>query len=175
MSLRVVVESHLTGDDYDYAASPEDIEELKELIKSVKSSLSSLASKTSLDNKISSIENKVKAATDSFATLKKELIEKLDNGTWKKSFTEDIKNSLLSIEKRYSEINTELDQKMSQVAQAGAIEEKILKIFVEQEEKFRTVIRESGNQLKSELDKKRESSDIIELLKVESQTITWEN
>ena len=175
MSLRVVVESHAFGDDYDYAASPEDIEDLEDLIKSVKSSLSSLASKTSLDNKISSIEKKVKTATDSFASLKKELIEKLDNGTWKKSFAEDIKNALQGIEKRYSEINAELDQKMSQLAQVGAIEEKMLKIFIEQEERFRTVIRESGKQLKSELDKKMESSDITEILKNESQTITWEN
>ena len=175
MSLRVVVESHAFGDDYDYAASPEDIEELEDLIKSVKSSLSSLASKTSLDNKISSVEKKVKTTAESFAALKKELIEKLDNGTWKKSFSEDIRNALQNIEKRYSEINAELDQKMSQLAQAGAIEEKMLKIFIEQEERFRTVIRESGKQLKSELDKKMESSDIIELLKVESQTITWEN
>lgn len=176
MSLRVVVESHaLSRDDYDYAASPEDIEELEDLIKSVKSSLSSLASKTSLDNKISGVEKKVKTATDSFAALKKELIEKLDNGTWKKSFSEDIRNALQNIEKRYSEINAELDQKMSQLAQAGAIEEKMLKIFIEQEERFRTVIRESGKQLKSELDKKMESSDMLEILKVESQTITWEN
>ena len=175
MSLRVVVESHAFGDDYDYAASPDDIEKLEDLIKSVKSSLSSLASKTSLDNKISSVEKKVKTAAESFAALKKEIIEKLDNGTWKKSFSEDIRNALQNIEKRYSEINAELDQKMSQLAQAGAIEEKMLKIFIEQEERFRTVIRESGKQLKSELDKKMESSDIIELLKVESQTITWEN
>ena len=106
---------------------------------------------------------------------KKELIEKLDNGTWKKSFAEDIKNALQGIEKRYSEINAELDQKMSQLAQVGAIEEKMLKIFIEQEERFRTVIRESGKQLKSELDKKMENSDITEILKNESQTITWEN
>ncbi len=175
MSLRVVVESHAFGDDYDYAASPEDIEKLEDLIKSVKSSLSSLASKTSLDNKISSIEKKVKTATDSFASLKKELIEKLDNGAWKKSFAEDIKNALQGIEKRYSEINAELDQKMSQLAQAGAIEEKMLKIFIEQEEKFRTVIRESGKQLKEELDKKMDASNLMEMLKIESQTITWEN
>lgn len=175
MSLRVVVESHLTGDDYDYAASPKDIEELEDLIKSVKSSLSSLASKTALDNKVSSVEKKIKTAADSFAALKKELIEKLDNGTWKKSFAEDIKNALQGIEKRYSEINAELDQKMSQLAQTGAIEEKMLKIFIEQEERFRTVIRESGKQLKEELDKKMDASNLMEMLKIESQTITWEN
>lgn len=175
MPIRVVVESHVYGDDYAYAASQTDIEELTDLIDSVNSNMSSLASKTSLDNKISSVEKKIKAASDSFAALKKELMEKLDNGTWKKSFSEDIKNALQNVEKRYSEINAELDQKMSQLAQAGAIEGKMMKILIEQEEKFRTVIRESGKQLKSELDKKIDSSDIMEVLKIESQTITWEN
>ena len=148
---------------------------VKDQIASIRKDLENLVADAQLEGEIKLLNGKIEKNAKDFESMKQKLLAALLAGEWKKCFSEDIQKALADINQRYSEINAELDKKMSQLAQAGAIEEKMLKIFIEQEERFRTVIRESGKQLKSELDKKMESSDIIELLKVESQTITWEN
>ena len=173
MSLRVVTAVHgLTSEDYDDAASPADITKLQAQIDSL---WENLVTDAKFKSEIASLDDKIAKNAKNFENMKQKLLAALSNGEWKKCFAEDIQKALADINQRYSEINAELDKKMSQLAQAGIIEEKILQIFIEQEEKFRTIIRESGKQLKAEFDKKMEENRIIDILKIESQTITWEN
>lgn len=163
--------------DYDKAtvADMQDIAGLQTQIDSLRENLKLLVTDAKFESEIKLLDDKIAKNAKDFENMKQKLLAALLNGEWKQCFSEDIKKALSDINQRYSEINGELDKKMSQLAQAGAIEEKILQIFIEQEEKFRTVIRESGKQLKKELDKKMDASNLMEILKLESQTITWEN
>lgn len=156
-------------------ADLKDIKRLQDQINSLWKNLNLLVTDETFKGELSELDNKIEEKANDFENMKQELLAALLNGEWKQCFSEDIKKALSDINQRYSEINGELDKKMSQLAQAGAIEEKILQIFIEQEKKFRTVIHESGKQLKEELDKKMEEHGIIDILKIESQTITWEN
>ncbi len=156
-------------------ADMQDIAGLQAQIDSLRENLKLLVTDAKFESEIKLLDDEIAKNAKDFENLKQKLLAALLNGEWKQCFSEDIKKALSDINKRYSEINAELDKKMSQLAQAGMIEEKILQIFIEQEEKFRTVIHESGKQLKKELDKKMDASNLMEMLKVESQTITWEN
>lgn len=163
--------------DYDKAtvADMQDIAGLQTQIDFLREKLKLLVTGAKFESEIKLLDDKMAKNAKDFENMKQKLLAALLNGEWKQCFSEDIKKALSDINKRYFEINAELDKEMSQLAQAGAIEEKILQIFIEQEEKFRTVIHESGKQLKKELDKKMEDHGIIDILKIESQTITWEN
>lgn len=157
--MRVVTEitSLLGKTTYGQAASLKEVKEvegeierLESKIDDVESKMSSKVSTCAFNSKIRAMEEKVKSATDCSA-LKGELIEALENGTWKKCFVKDVEKVL---ERRYSDVNAALDQKMSQLARLGVTEEAIQKIFVEQEERFRSVILESGKHIKGELEQK---------------------
>lgn len=149
--MRVVTKSHtFEEDEYGEAASLKEVKALGRKIGDVESKMSSKVSTCAFNSKIREMEEKVKSATDCSA-LKGELIEALENGTWKKCFVKDVENVL---ERRYSDVNAALDQKMSQLARLGVTEEAIRKILVEQEERFRSVILESGKYIKGELEQK---------------------
>ena len=156
-------------------ANMQDIAGLQTQIDSLRENLKLLVTGAKFESEIKLLDDKIAKNAKDFENMKQKLLAALLNGEWKQCFSEDIKKALSDINKRYSEINGELDKRMSQLAQAGAIEKKILQIFIEQEGKFKTVIRESGKQLKEELDKKMDASNLMEMLKIESQTITWEN
>ena len=163
------------GDEKFKVPSWDEFTGVENQIASIRKDLENLVTDAKLEGKINLLNSKIDKNAQDFENLKQKLLAALLNGEWKQCFSEDIKKALSDINKRYSEINGELDKRMSQLAQAGAIEKKILQIFIEQEEKFRTVIHESGKQLKKELDKKMDASNLMEMLKLESQTITWEN
>ena len=165
----------VAGYDKATVANMQDITDLQTQIDSLWENLKLLVTDEKFKSEIKLLDYEIAKNAKDFENMKQKLLAALLNGEWKQCFSEDIKKALSDINQRYSEINGELDKKMSQLAQAGAIEEKILQIFIEQKKKFRTVIHESGKQLKEELDKKMEEHGIIDILKIESQTITWEN
>ena len=90
------------------------------------------------------------------------------------AFAGEIADSLQAIEKRYKEINAALDAKMVKLVEAGAIEERVVAIFLAQESKIREIIQQEGKKVKSDLDDKLRNADILDMIRKESQTITWE-
>ena len=177
MPVKVAVEKDHWYDKRQYADVPTKKEHnaLKEKINSIDSLLSEYATETKLNGEIELLETKLNKVAKDVESRLEELLAALKNGLWKKRFSMDIEDALCTIEKRYSEINAELDVKMSRLAGTADIEEQMRKIFIEQEEKIKAVIRKSGELLKAELDEKMKGNDLMEILKKESQNVTWEN
>ena len=142
-------------------------------INAMESQISVLDTEVTSNSKIS--DEKVTKLKEQIQTLKNEIVSALQDGEWKKTFTGEIADSLQAIEKRYKEINAALDAKMVKLVEAGAIEEKVVAIFLAQESKIREIIQQEGKKVKSDLDDKLRNADILDMIRKESQTITWES
>lgn len=155
--------------------SLDDFNNLQNQITSIKNSLSSLVTETEFKEIIDAVTTSFTELTEFIDEQNENLFNTLNDGDWKRAFSQEMQNTLRKIEERCSQINGELDKKMAQAARCGQIEDKVKKILLEHEEKVKMVIRSAGQQLKAELDEKIKNSEIVEILKQESQTVTWEN
>lgn len=155
-------------------ADMDDIRDLEEKIFALREAISGCATANALKSQVAGIKREFEKIDKRISVFAERMASTLNEGQWKKTFSRDIENALGNIERRYSEINAELDKKMSQVALLENTKERIRQIFIEQEEKIKTVIRESGTKLKKEIDENLKKHDILEILKKESQIIKWE-
>ncbi len=154
MSELVVSESHALGDDYVYVPSEEDFEDLQSSIDRLRKSISIRVTETVLKSKIDGIKKELDKINNQFSAFKEQIESVFNDGQWKKTFADEIAESLNAIENRYKEIDAALDAKMIKLVEASAIEEKVKKIFLAQENKIRAIIQEEGKKLKAELDEK---------------------
>ena len=176
MSITVVTAVHglLTRGDYDEAASPEDIEDLEDKIAALRKSISGCATESALKSRVDGIKREFEKIDKRISAFAEQMASTLTEGQWKKTFAGEIADSLQAIEKRYKEINAALDAKMVKLVEAGAIEERVVAIFLAQESKIREIIQQEGKKVKSDLDDKLRNADILDMIRKESQTITWE-
>ena len=146
---------------------------LEDKLSSLKKSIALRITETVLNNKIGSLDKKIQKTRDVFEAFKGELREALLNGDWKKAFVGDVEAALRCLEQRHLELNEVLDKKMMMIPQTDAIEENINAIFLKQEDKIRSVIRSTGEQIKKEITKEAEQLDFLSRLNSEAQNITW--
>ncbi len=167
--------THLFSENEKYElAEMDDLIPLTLKIQSLQESLSYFVTEAKLNNAIEDSNRKIEQLKNDFQSFLDLVLSELKDGQWKETFAGEIQNSLNELESRENRINQVLKEKMKQLAQKESTDEKIKRIFAEQEQSIRTIIQTAGMKLKSELDQKMANSEIINILKDESQTIKWE-
>ena len=151
-----------------------DITGLQNQIKSLQEDLKNLVTNAKLEGAIKLLYGKIENNANDFQSFEDLIFSALKDGLWKETFAGEIQNLLNDLESREKRINQALKEKMEQLAQRESTDEKIKRIFTEQEQSIRTIIQTAGMKLKSELDQKMANSEIINILRDESQTIKWE-
>jgi len=175
MSIRVVTESHMTGDDYGYAASPEDIVVLQAQINVMKQKIADRITEDTLNNKVSIVDDKITNLRESLKTLKNDIISILEKGMWKQTFSGEIEKALTNLESRFSEMNSLLDEKMMELPRLDAIESNINAVFLAQGDKIKSIIINEGKSVCEQIHQQARQSDLLSALNKEAQSITWEN
>lgn len=173
MSTKVVEESHVYGDEYVWVADQEDIDELDKKISSLKSSIANKAAKVELKSKHDSLDRKINKIVEAQNRLKNNLVETLEDGAWKKTFQSDIEKALRQLERRFAELNKELDKKMIKLPQLATIQKELEAIFIKQEIKVRKTIISAGEEVQKQIKKNALKSDLVSVLCYEAKNITW--
>lgn len=174
MPIDVVIESHWNGDDYGEAASPDDIEQLQDQITAIKKQIASRVTEATLNSKVSTVDEKITKMQESIKALKTEIVSALQDGKWKKSFSQDIENALAELENRFSELNGLLDEKMMEIPRIDSIETNINAIFLAQGDKIKNIIISEGKAACEQIRQQARQSDLLSSLSEEAQNITWE-
>lgn len=173
-SFKAYGSDQIRGSRHFTAADPEDIEILDNKIASIRQSLIQRATKEELESEINACSKKIQNILVAYNNLKSELEKTLISGVWKKAFRDDISSALNQIEKRFNELNAELDKKMIILAQLEPIIKEIESIFVKQETRMRSIIITAGEEAQKRINKDGFLSELLSILSHEAQNISWE-
>lgn len=187
MSVKVVRESHVYGDDYVWVPSTEDLEELEERLDDLASDIAEKASSETVDEMKKDLRQKIKEMKDSTTDLQKKLKAELEDGDWKHVFKGELEILFQKIEHRYSEINSELDSKLAQLTECSIKAETVEQIFIQHEQKMQEIITQHTKSLIQDLQRKNTEqfsaqlqelnmesfSDQLQELNNAAQQITW--
>ena len=162
------------GDVKFEVASPEDLDELQGQITAMKKQIAARVTESTLNSKVSIVDEKITKMKGSIQSLKNEIVSSLQNGMWKKTFSQEIENALNELENRFSELNKLLDEKMTEIPRIEAIEANINAIFLAQSEKMKSIISEEGKSVCKQIQQEIMQSDLLSVLSEEAKKITWE-
>lgn len=174
MPITVVINAHAFKDEYGIAASPEDIDRLKEQINAIKKSLSLRVSEETFNANIDTIDAKIRKVSETIQNLKSELLYIIEDGEWKKAFSNNVESAIIQLEKRYNDLNIALGKKMERLPQLEAIETNINAIFAAYGEIIKKIIASEGERVRKEWDEKSNRENLLSVLREEAHNISWE-
>ena len=162
------------GDVKFTVASPEDLKELQDQISAMKNQIAARVTESTLNSKVSIVNEKITKMQESIKSLKDEIISALQDGKWKKSFSQEIENALAELEDRFSELNKLLDEKMMEIPRIDSIETNINAIFLAQGDKIKNIIISEGKAACEQIRQQARQSNLLSNLSDEAQNIKWE-